>query len=63
MKEAMKALGINCSPADIQKMMAAVDEDNSGMISYEEFKILMTERMASDPEDAAKDVQKAFGVR
>ena len=38
MGEAMKALGVTVTKPQIEKMMSSVDSDNSGMVSFEEFK-------------------------
>lgn len=64
MEEAMKALGVNVTKNEIKKMMDSVDEDKSGMVSYEEFKLLMCGKLSTEGDgDVEGDCKKGFGVR
>merc|ERR1712025_503372 len=55
---AMKALGCEPKPGEIEKMIADVDDDGSGEIGYPEFLKMMTNKILNkDPKD---DLLKAF---
>merc|ERR1712166_511581 len=55
---AMKALGCEPKPGEIEKMIADVDDDGSGEIGYPEFLQMMTHKILNkDPKD---DMLKAF---
>merc|ERR1711990_1171754 len=55
---AMKALGCEPKPGEIEKMIADVDDDGSGEIGYPEFLKMMTHKILNkDPKD---DMLKAF---
>merc|ERR1719262_1796257 len=55
---AMKALGCEPKPGEIEKMIADVDDDGSGEIGYPEFLKMMTHKILNkDPKD---DLLKAF---
>merc|ERR1712100_477423 len=55
---AMKALGCEPKPGEIEKMIADVDDDASGEIGYPEFLLMMTNKILNkDPKD---DLLKAF---
>ncbi len=45
LKAAMRALGFQVKKAEIRKMIAEVDKDDSGTIDFEEFVQMMTSRM------------------
>jgi hypothetical protein len=45
LKAAMRALGFQVKKAEIRKMIAEVDKDDSGTIDFEEFVAMMTSRM------------------
>merc|ERR1711977_638201 len=55
---AMKALGCEPKPGEIEKMIADVDDDGSGEIGFPEFLAMMTHKILNkDPKD---DMLKAF---
>merc|ERR1712146_279601 len=55
---AMKALGCEPKPGEIEKMIGEVDDDGSGEIGYPEFLTMMTNKILNkDPKD---DMVKAF---
>merc|ERR1712182_118705 len=55
---AMKALGCEPKPGEIEKMIADVDDDGSGEIGFPEFLSMMTHKIPNkDPKD---DLLKAF---
>lgn len=55
---AMRALGFEPKKEEIKKMIAEVDKDGSGKLSYEEFLNLMTNKMAD--KDTKEEILKAF---
>ena len=54
----MRALGFEPKKEEIKKMIADVDKDGSGKLSYEEFLNLMTIKMAD--KDTKEEILKAF---
>jgi len=44
----MKALGLQSSRREVDKMIAEVDDDNSGEIEFPEFLTLMTKKLQED---------------
>merc|ERR1712086_384445 len=55
---AMKALGCEPKPGEIEKMISDVDDDGGGTIGYDEFLKMMTHKILNkDPKD---DMLKAF---
>merc|ERR1711907_913384 len=55
---AMKALGCEPKPGEIEKMISDVDDDGSGEIGFPEFLQMMTHKILNkDPKD---DMLKAF---
>merc|ERR1719284_808737 len=55
---AMKALGCEPKPGEIEKMIAEVDDDGGGEIGFDEFLKMMTHKILNkDPKD---DMIKAF---
>merc|ERR1712100_924332 len=55
---AMKALGCEPKPGEIEKMIAEVDDDGGGEIGFDEFLKMMTNKILNkDPMD---DMLKAF---
>merc|ERR1712185_653854 len=55
---AMKALGCELEPGEIEKMIAEVDDDGGGEIGFDEFLKMMTNKILNkDPKD---DMLKAF---
>ena len=49
LKAAMRALGFQVKKADVRKMIAEVDKDDSGAIDFGEFVEMMTGKMVSRP--------------
>ena len=45
----MRALGFQVKKADVRKMIAEVDKDDSGAIDFGEFVEMMTGKMVSRP--------------
>lgn len=58
LKVAMRALGFEPKKEEIKKMIADIDKDGSGKLSYEEFLNLMTNKMAN--KDPKEEILKAF---
>lgn len=58
LKVAMRALGFEPKKEEIKKMIAEVDKDGTGKLSYEEFLNLMTNKMAE--KDTREEILKAF---
>merc|ERR1712046_423474 len=55
---AMKALGCEPKPGEIEKMISEVDDDGGGSIGFDEFLAMMTHKILNkDPKD---DMLKAF---
>merc|ERR1711924_458744 len=55
---AMKALGVDSKPGEIQKMLDEVDNDHSGEIGFDEFLKMMENKIVNrDPRD---DMLKVF---
>jgi calmodulin len=58
--DAMRALGSDPDPEELQQMVDEVDEDGSGEIEFDEFLLLMSKQMvATDPNI---DLEKAFDI-
>merc|ERR1712159_187870 len=55
---AMKALGCEPKPGEIEKMIADVDDDGGGEIGYPEFLKMMTHKILN--KDPKEDMLKAF---
>merc|ERR550514_40712 len=55
---AMKALGCEPKPGEIEKMMSEVDEDGGGEIGFDEFLTMMTNKILN--KDPKEDMIKAF---
>nr|CAD7260372.1 unnamed protein product [Timema shepardi] len=58
LKVAMRALGFEPKKEEIKKMIADIDKDASGALSYEDFLSLMTVKMAD--KDSKEEIMKAF---
>ncbi|KAJ1295644.1 hypothetical protein BS78_01G238700 [Paspalum vaginatum] len=57
---AMRALGFEMTPEQINQMIAEVDKDGSGTIDFDEFVHMMTDKMGE--RDAREELVKAFRV-
>lgn len=58
LKVAIRALGFEPKKEEINKMLSEIDKEESGMISYEEFLMLMTQKMTE--KDSKEEIMKAF---
>merc|ERR1719507_1179169 len=54
----MRALGCEPRKEEIKKMVAEIDKDNSGQLSFESFLGLMSTKMAE--KDTKEEILKAF---
>ncbi|RCV42866.1 hypothetical protein SETIT_9G249700v2 [Setaria italica] len=57
---AMRALGFEMTPEQINQMIAEVDKDGSGTIDFDEFVHMMTDKMGE--RDARDELFKAFRI-
>ncbi|XP_062201652.1 probable calcium-binding protein CML8 [Phragmites australis] len=57
---AMRALGFEMTPEQINQMIAEVDKDGSGTIDLDEFEHMMTDKMGE--RDARDELHKAFRI-
>ncbi|XP_026864465.1 centrin-2 isoform X2 [Electrophorus electricus] len=55
---AMRALGFEPKKEEIKKMIAEVDKDGTGKISFSDFLTIMTQKMAE--KDSKEEILKAF---
>jgi len=58
LKVAMRALGFEPRKEEIREMLKRVDKDGSNSLSFDEFKTLMQEKMAT--RDEREEIAKAF---
>lgn len=58
LKVAMRALGFEPKKEEIKKMIADVDKEGSGKLSYDDFLTLMSVKMAE--KDSKEEIMKAF---
>ncbi|XP_040164277.1 caltractin-like [Anopheles arabiensis] len=58
LKVAIRALGFEPKKEEIKKMIAEIDKDGSGKISFDDFLQLMTVKMAE--KDSKEEILKAF---
>ncbi|XP_055710544.1 uncharacterized protein LOC129806174 isoform X1 [Phlebotomus papatasi] len=58
LKVAIRALGFEPKKEEIKKMVAEIDKDGTGKVSYDEFLQLMTVKMAE--KDTREEIMKAF---
>ena len=54
----MRALGFEPRKEEIRKMVAEVDKDNSGRLTFDSFLALMASKMAE--KDSREEILKAF---
>ena len=62
--ELMRSLGRNPTEDEIYKLMAEVDVDHNGKLDFEEFTILMNEKITEDPIElqGPNSIELNFGV-
>ena len=62
--ELMRSLGRNPTEDEIYKLMAEVDVDHNGKLDFEEFTILMNEKITEDPIElqGSYSIELNFGV-
>ena len=60
LKAAMRALGFQVKKADVRKMIADIDKDDSGTIDFQEFVDMMTGKMSE--RDGKEEVAKVFAL-
>ncbi|XP_060783463.1 centrin-1 isoform X2 [Neoarius graeffei] len=58
LKVAMRALGFEPKKEEIKKMIADVDKDSTGKISFDDFLAVMSQKMAE--KDSKEEILKAF---
>ena len=60
LKAAMRALGFQVKKADVRKMIADIDKDESGTIDFQEFVDMMTGKMSE--RDGKEEIAKVFAL-
>jgi centrin-1 len=60
LRDAMRALGIQLTKDQVKVMMSEIDQDNNGFIDQDEFRLLMTQKLAE--RDQEEELRKAFRV-
>jgi centrin-1 len=60
LKAAMRALGFQVKKADVRKMIADIDKDDSGTIDFQEFIDMMTGKMSE--RDSKEEIAKVFAL-
>jgi len=60
LKAAMRALGFQVTAEELKKMVAEIDNDGNGGISFNEFLSMMTARMNQETSD--EDIMKCFAL-
>merc|ERR1719424_584747 len=60
LKGAMKALGFDPKPGEIEKMIHAVDDDGDGEMDYDDFERMMEQKILN--KDQKDDLLKAFSL-
>lgn len=58
LKVAMRALGFEPKKEEIKKMIADIDKEGTGFLSFDDFLALMTSKMAE--KDSKEEIMKAF---
>jgi len=58
LKVAMRALGFDVKKADVLELMRTYDRHQTGYIGYDEFREILTERIAN--QDPIEEISKAF---
>ncbi|SPO24964.1 probable CDC31 - spindle pole body component, centrin [Ustilago trichophora] len=60
LKVAMRALGFDLKKAEVLKLLRDHDKTNSGLLEWEEFNKIMSEKIAS--RDPMEEIRKAFAL-
>ena len=60
LKAALRALGFQVKKADVRKMIADIDRDEQGSISFDDFTEIMTGRMGD--RDSREEIAKVFAL-
>merc|ERR1712124_13939 len=60
LKVAMKALGFEPKPGEIEKMIHSVDDDGDGEMDYDDFERMMEQKIIN--KDQKDDLMKAFSL-
>merc|ERR1712193_507297 len=60
LKVAMKALGFEPKPGEIEKLIHSVDDDGDGEMDYDDFERMMSRKILD--KDQKDDLLKAFGL-
>ena len=60
LKAALRALGFQVKKADVRKMIADIDREEAGSISFEDFQEIMTGRMGD--RDSREEIAKVFAL-
>uniref|UniRef100_A0A1B6CM56 EF-hand domain-containing protein n=1 Tax=Clastoptera arizonana TaxID=38151 RepID=A0A1B6CM56_9HEMI len=58
LKIAIRALGFEPKKEEIKKMLSEIDKEDTGVLSYEEFLMLMAQKMTE--KDSKEEIMKAF---
>lgn len=60
---ALSKIGMNCGQAEIEQYMRRFDKNGDGKISYQEFRVIVQERLKSEmmtAEDMIDDIRREF---
>ena len=60
LKAALRALGFQVKKAEVRKMIADIDRDEQGTISFDDFQEIMTGRMGD--RDSREEIAKVFAL-
>ena len=55
----MKALGLECSKAEVAKLISAIDKDGSGTIDFDEFLEMMKVKMLEE-KNIEEEIEKVY---
>lgn len=58
LKVAMRALGFEPKKEEVKKMLSEINKEESGMLAYEEFLKIISQKMAE--KDSKEEIMKAF---
>ncbi len=60
LKAALRALGFQVKKAEVRKMIADIDRDEQGTVSFDDFQEIMTGRMGD--RDSREEIAKVFAL-